>query len=205
MDRISPTQTLPKALAGVSVRINGKDCFVSYVRFDQINVLTPPDSTSGPVDVDVFTSHGTAAVTASMASVSPGLFMYSLLDQARAVAFFNADGAYVAAVGVIPGGISRPAKPGDYILFYATGLGATNPAYPIGQVLTKAYPLFDPAQVHFSIGGHAANVQFVGMTFPGVFQVNVQIPDGIGSGDVPVILQIGQQSSQENVVLAVDQ
>jgi uncharacterized protein (TIGR03437 family) len=69
-------------------------------------------------------------------------------------------------------------------------------------VLSKAYPIADLSQVRVLIGRQPAVVQFAGVTFAGVFQVNVQVPDGIDEGNLPVVVQIGSQSSQSNVVLA---
>jgi uncharacterized protein (TIGR03437 family) len=52
-----------------------------------------------------------------------------------------------------------------------------------------------------TVGGQPAAIQFAGMTLPGVFQVNIQVPAGIPSGDLPVVLQIGGQSTQPNAFL----
>jgi uncharacterized protein (TIGR03437 family) len=43
------------------------------------------------------------------------------------------------------------------------------------------------------------------MTFAGVFQINVQVPDGIATGEVPVVLKIGTQSSAQATVLPLRQ
>jgi uncharacterized protein (TIGR03437 family) len=96
---------------------------------------------------------------------------------------------------------SRPAKAGDYILLFATGLGQTNPPYPVGQVLTAAYPVPDLSKVSVLIGGQPALVQFAGMTYAGVFQVNIQVPSGIPAGDQPIVLGIAGQASPPAVYL----
>ena len=51
------------------------------------------------------------------------------------------------------------------------------------------------------IAGQPALVQFAGMTFAGVFQINIQVPDGIADGDLPVVLQIDGKPSQDNTFL----
>jgi uncharacterized protein (TIGR03437 family) len=192
---------LPTSLGGVQVLVDGQSGFISYVQPTQVNVLTPPDSAVGPVEVDVITNHGTVVAMGTMASVSPALFTYALQSRFYADALFATDYAYVAAVGALPGVTSRPAKAGDYILLFATGLGQTNPPYPAGQVLTAAYPVPDLSEVSVLIGGQPALVQFAGMTYAGLFQINIQVPNGVPAGDQPIVLGVAGQVSQPAVYL----
>lgn len=101
----------------------------------------------------------------------------------------------------LPAAASRAAKPGDNIVLYANGLGPTNPPYPSGEVLTRPYPVTDLSQVRVTVGAVPALVQYAGMVYAGLFQVNIQVPDGIGEGHLPVVLHIGGQSSQLDAVL----
>ena len=192
---------LPTSLGGVQVLVDGKNVFVSYVQPTQINVLTPLDSVVGSVEVDVITNHGTVVAMANMAGISPALFTYALQGRFYADALFGSDYAYVATVGALPGVASRPARAGDYILLFATGLGQTNPPYPVGQVLTAAYPVPDLSKVSVLIGGQPAVVQFAGMTYAGVFQINIQVPNGIPAGDQPIVLGVAGQASPPTVYL----
>ena len=198
---ITDGKTLPTALGGVQVQINGRKAFVYYVSPGQVNVLAPPDSTTGSVDVDVATNHGTAAASASLAAVSPAFFAYTLQGKLYPVTFFANANVQVAAVGALSGATSRPAAAGDYLTLYATGLGQTDPPYPAGQVLPWAYPIADLSQVQILFGGQPAKVLWAGMTFAGVFQINVQVPVGVASGEQPVVLTIGAQSSPQATVL----
>jgi uncharacterized protein (TIGR03437 family) len=198
---ITDGKTLPTSLGGVQVQINGKKAFVYYVSPGQINVLTPPDSTTGFVDIDVTTNHGTAAASVNMGAVSPAFFAYTLQGKLYPVAYFANENVQVAADGAVAGAASRPATVGDYIVLYATGLGQTTPAYPAGQVLSAAYPITDLSQVQVIFGARPAKVLFAGMTYAGVFQVNVQVPDGIATGEASVVLRIGDQSSAQATVL----
>jgi uncharacterized protein (TIGR03437 family) len=192
---------LPTSLGGVQVLINGKNAFICYVQATQVNVLAPPDTATGPVEVDVITSHGTVVATVNLAALSPALFTYTLQGTAYAAAQFASDYAYVAPSGALPGTSSRPAQPGDNILLYATGLGQTNPACPVGQVLTAAYPVPDLSKVNVLIGGKPALVQFAGMTYAGLFQINIQVPNGIPAGDQPIVLGVSGQASLPTVYL----
>ena len=198
---ITDGKTLPTSLGGVQVQINRKNAFVYYVSPGQVNVLTPPDGTTGLVDIDVATNHGTATASVNMGAVSPAFFAYSLQGKLYPVAFFANENVQVAADGALTGAASRPATVGDYLTLYATGLGQTTPAYPAGQVISGAYPITDLSQVQILFGARPAIVLFAGMTFAGVFQINVQVPDGIATGEVPVVLKIGTQSSAQTAVL----
>jgi uncharacterized protein (TIGR03437 family) len=198
---ITDGKTLPTSLGGVQVQIDGKKAFINYVAPGQVNVLAPPDSTTSLVDIDVATNHGTATASVSMGAVSPAFFAYTLQGKLYPVAFFANENVQVAAVGALVGAASRPATAGDYITLYATGLGQTTPPYPVGQVISGAFPITDLSQVQVLFGALPAKVLFAGMTFAGVFQINVQVPDGIATGEAPVVLKIGTQSSAQATVL----
>ena len=60
------------------------------------------------------------------------------------------DGMLVAPAETFPTVVTRGAKTGDAISFYATGLGATNPAYPEGRLFDQPLPITAPA---VTIGG----------------------------------------------------
>jgi len=192
---------LPTSLGGVQVLINGKNAYISYVQPTQVNAIAQPDMAAGSIEVDVITNHGTVPALVNMVPISPALFTYSLQGTLYADGLFNSDGEYVAAVGAIPGVTSRPAQAGDFILLFATGLGPTNPPYPVGQVFTTAYPVPDLSQVSVLIGGQPAPVLFAGMTYAGVFQINIQMPSGVPAGNQPVVLQVSGQASLSTVYL----
>jgi hypothetical protein len=55
--------------------------------------------------------------------------------------------------------------------------------------------------VKASIGGLPAEVLFAGLTFAGVFQVNLRVPDGVPDGELPVVLTTEGRSTQPGAVL----
>jgi len=186
----SPVTSLPTSLGGVSVRVNGKDAYVYFASATQINVLTPPDTTVGPVAVEVTTGAGTAKATATMAAVTPSWFAYS----GTTLAALFANTATLVGTG-------RAAKAGDILQLYANGLGATIPAAPTGVVLNTAYPLDDLSRVKVLIEGKAATVLFAGLVSSGLYQINVQVPAGIGTGDLQVQMFVDGQETQGGVTL----
>src|SRR5947209_6381956 len=79
--------------------------------------------------------------------------------------------------GLIPGLTTHPAKVGDVIIIYATGLGAVDSPPDNGQgSLDKLRQTVTKPTV--MVGGITANVLFAGLSpqFVGVNQLNVIIP-----------------------------
>ena len=184
-----PGGKLPTSLAGVSVTIDGKPAYVYYISPTQVNVLAPVDSITGPVSVQVTTSTGqSTAFTVQKTAAAPAFFQFDPQGRKYIAAEF-ADYSLVGPAGLFgTAAVTRPAKSGEVVLLYATGLGATSPAYPDGQILTAAYPLAVPASV--IVGGVHAVVQFAGLIAPGLYQLNVQLP-ALPNGDTSVVIDLG--------------
>ncbi|MGO9129962.1 MAG: hypothetical protein ACLQIS_09550 [Bryobacteraceae bacterium] len=169
----------------------------------QANVLaTPFDTASGSAPAEIITALGTAMTTAMMARVAPALFGYTLPSgRFYAVAQIANTSTIVAPVGTFGSATpSRPAQAGDYVVLYAIGMGSTNPAAPSGVVLPTAYPVSDPSSVKVQFGSVNATVSWAGMVHAGEFQVDVLAPPGL-SGDEPVVMTVGGQSTQANASL----
>jgi uncharacterized protein (TIGR03437 family) len=67
-------------------------------------------------------------------------------------------------------------------------------------VLATAYPISDLSSVKVKFGSVDAPVSWAGLVYAGEFQVNVLVPPGL-SGDQPVVLTVGGQSTQPNAFL----
>jgi uncharacterized protein (TIGR03437 family) len=189
---------LPTALNGVSVTIDGKPAYVTYISPKQINVLAPPDSTTGPVQVMV-TNNGvaSAAATVQLAATAPTFFIY----KNNAIAALHSDDVSIVGDTTLFPGSSTPAAPGETIVLFGTGFGATNPAYPTGQMITQAYPLAGTLTV--TIAGAPATVTFAGLTGAGVYQFNATVPTSTPAGDQPVVATINGVSTQTGATIAV--
>jgi uncharacterized protein (TIGR03437 family) len=178
----------PKSLGGTSVTIDGKPAYLWYVSPTQINLQAPDDTATGPVQVVVTTASGTAASTVTLAPYGPS---FSLLGDATHVvaeiATPNGAGAYGGGTYDLlgPSGTfsfnTRPVKAGETLVLFGVGFGPTAPQVPAGQVFTGAASTTSPVTV--TIGGVAANVVFSGLTGAGLYQINLTVPPGTGSGD----------------------
>jgi uncharacterized protein (TIGR03437 family) len=173
--------TAPTSLDGVSVRINGRSAYISYVSPGQINALIPDTLTAGPAQVTV--SNGSLAGASSPVTVSAfaaGLLDWPFFDSRWLVALFQDGVTYARVEGIDPSLPSRYAKPGDTITLYAIGLGPVTPNIPAGQIATQQNSL--AAQVR--IGGQPATVTYAGLApgTVGLYQINVVVPgEAVGS------------------------
>jgi uncharacterized protein (TIGR03437 family) len=191
---------LPTSLDGVSVSIGGQPAYVYFLSPGQINVLAPNVS-PGPVAVTVTTSAGTSAPFPSNAqAVGPAFFQW---PGNYAVAT-RQDFTYAVKDGVFAGVPTVAAQPGEVIILWGTGFGATNPAAPIGAPTpASAFPTASPVTVQ--VGGTPATVFGAALApgFAGLYQVAIQIPASLASGDYPVVATVAGSSSPAATLLTV--
>jgi uncharacterized protein (TIGR03437 family) len=173
---------LGQALGQTSVTFNGVPAPLFFVSAGQINVQVPFTTAPGPTTVQVTQSGMTSTVqTIGVAAFSPGLF---LLDQAGDGAIFHA-----LTFGIVSS--SSPARTGEAISIYATGLGAVSPSTASGSAAASLASTITQPTV--TIGGVPCNVLFSGLA-PGlvsVYQINVAVPAGLSAGNQAVRIGIG--------------
>jgi uncharacterized protein (TIGR03437 family) len=154
---------------GVNVAVGNLAAVVYYVSPDQINFLVPSILLPGPSTVQVvLEGHSGPRVNITLAAASPALFQ---LDAQNAIAILP-DGTLITP--------QAPAKPGDIIILYATGLGQTVPSIPNGQLFNQAALLEQFADFKLVLDGVAASdaVAYAGNApgFAGLYQINVVLP-----------------------------
>ena len=189
---------LPTSLNGVSVTINGKPAYVYYVSQKQIDVLSPVDSTTGTVNVQVL-NNGLASgiITTTMAATSPAFFLFK---DNKSIAATHANGSLIGAT-TLYAGLSTPAAAGETIALFATGLGQTNPAISDGNIVSVTAPCAtNPA---ITIGGNDSKVTFCGLISAGVYQVNVVIPSSTPSGTPQVLMTAASLTSATGATITV--
>jgi uncharacterized protein (TIGR03437 family) len=209
---------LPTSLQGVSVTFNGTKAPLFFVAPGQINAQVPFEVTGSSATVQVTTPAGTSNIeTINLAPASPAIFTASQNGSGQAVVVFANT---TTIVGPIKSGTDwRPAKTGDTITIYMNGLGAVTPVINDGwnscdqsicapdfSNLTLRNTAVRPV---VKIGGVTVPdnlILFSGLTpaFAGLYQINVTIPGGITvSDEVPVVVQMGSNSSPPNVSIAM--
>jgi uncharacterized protein (TIGR03437 family) len=189
---------LPVSLDGVSVTVNGKTAYPSYISPIQINLLAPEDATTGTVNVQVVNSLGVGkAVAVTKSDPMPAFFTVA----SQYAAATHANGVAVGAPGLISGATFTPAAPGEVIQVFGTGFGATANALPWGQVLPAPAAL--AAGVAVTVGGQPATVAYAGMTADGLDQLNITIPAGLPDGDAAIVATVGGASTQSTLYVTV--
>jgi len=190
---------LPTVLpgTGVEVTVGNFPASIYYVSPDQINFLVPANLLAVPYTVLVaLDGHTGPAVKITLAATSPALFQ---LDAQHAVAVFP-DGSVITP--------QAPAKPGDIILLYATGLGQTFPPVPYGQLFNQAAPLQQLADFKLVLDGVAAGpgvVAYAGIApgFAGLYQINVILPKST-QANPEIRIGFGKDLSPSGIHLPVD-
>jgi uncharacterized protein (TIGR03437 family) len=164
---------LPRRLAGVSVEVNGVDAPLWYVSPQQINFQVPFESPlAGPVFIAVVRD-GVRSEPSKIVlqAYAPGIFTFQAEDGARIPIVTHAGGALVTS--------DNPARTGDYIVIWGTGVGDLAAEPRTGEVSPADPPAEAKAPPVIAIGGVVAEVDFAGLTpgAVGLVQFNVRVPE----------------------------
>jgi uncharacterized protein (TIGR03437 family) len=207
-------------LDGVCVMVGSTPAPVIFVSPGQINFQVPQITGSQSAPVQVVTGCNTAnsaqsnAVNVAVQSAAPEFLHWisnaNGIDPIAATDFTS--GTCVGSAGLLPGcvdGTFAPVKPGDILTLYAIGFGATSPAFAPGTVPTTAAQVTGSVQI--SIGSTnlpESDIQYVGISpdsVSGLYQVNVQVPASIASGNQPVQITINGVSSPSGAYITIGQ
>jgi len=206
----------PTSLDGVSVLINGKPAFISFIgraeqlggNLDQINFLSPDDDALGPVTVEVFQGDQlVAASVVDLSAVSPGLFVYpGAVEGGAFAAALGATGGLLAPAGHFGDALmSAPIAPGGVMQLFASGFGATDPPGEAGR-LGPFNPLsrIPLDEISITIGGLPAEVTFAGLApnLAGLYQFNLIVP-ALPNGNHSIIVRRNGIASQDGVLIPV--
>jgi uncharacterized protein (TIGR03437 family) len=143
-------------------------------------LVRAPISLQGVQSVQItITSPGTvfAPITANVVTAAPALFTIS----SNQAAISNQDGTLNSA--------TNPAVRGGVISLYGTGEGVTGLPFSV------------------TIGGNPATILYSGPSgsFPGMFQINAQVPGGTYTGGaLPIVVTVGTATTQAGLTINVE-
>ncbi len=198
---------LPIALGGTEITLNGTSVPEFFVSPGQVNVQIPWEAANifNPSAPLVVSSGANVAqpIEAPIGFVSPGIFTLSQNGSGQGTIAIASTGQLAAPAGTAPG--SRPAKRGEYITIYCTGLGPVDNT-PLTGYPTPASPLANAiASVQVVVGGVALAPSFAGLApgYVGLNQVNVQLPASAPVGNAVTLAIVAQGVPSNLVTLAV--
>lgn len=191
---------LPFEVDGTQVLLGGQPLPILYSSATQINAQVPYDlavNTEHPVVVRRGTTQSVPELF-TVAQAQPGIFTRNQQGSGQGIVL-GADQATVADA-------AKPARRGEAIVIYGTGLGAVTPE-AIPGVPAPGTPLAQTVEkVTVTVGGKAAEVLFSGLTpgFTGLYQVNAILAADTPAGPaVPLTIATAGQTSNV-VTIAVE-
>lgn len=188
---------LPRALGGVQVRIGEVPAPLYFVSPLQINAQVPSELAPGDWPLTVVRENVSAesAVLVKVRKVAPGLFPF----------LTHTDYTLIGR-GELPG--STPARPGEIVLIFGTGFGATVPAVFAGELPDFIARVVLPARAW--LGDELLPrrlLHYVGQApgFAGLYQINLELPQPLPAGDYPLRLEIDGVFTQPGILIAVEE
>ena len=181
---------IPVTLGGSWVKVNGEFAPMFLASPGQINLQIPCDLAPGKARVEVNNGSASGFTQAQLSATGPGLF---LVENWWAAAQ-NEDGTL--------NGNTNPARSGSVVVAYFTGQGPVSVAVATGQPAPQNPAAVSTAQVSATLAGKRVEPLFVGLTpgFVGLAQLNFRIPADLPTGQYPLILKLGNVTSNSAIV-----
>jgi uncharacterized protein (TIGR03437 family) len=181
---------------GVRVLVNSIAAQIYFVSPRQVNLLIPSIIATGPAELQLIVDgRAGPAVRFTVSEAAPSLYMQS---EELAIAASVTGSVYTR---------QTPARPGDWVILYATGLGATKPSPGYGEIARAAAPLANMGEFQVLLDAkpvERGRVAYAGLApgFAGLYQINLQLPEDVGA-DPEIRIQSAGVPSPTGVRLPV--
>lgn len=200
---------LPTQLAGARVTANGIPMPLLSVADSRVVFECPVLPHGTPLNITVEAANGsTSSPNATvMKDVVPELFTLDNTNQGL-ILVGTTNQIAMDTNETVP---SRPARPGESLAIYATGLGEFDDRVPLGAAARLSMPALSISQIHVVVGG--IQIEPVRMepspTNAGLTQLFAQLPLNIPGGDaVPIFVRVvfsdGTAVESNEATLAID-
>ena len=196
--KLDASGSVATTIGDTQVLFDGVASPLIFASASQVNAVVPFGVAAGTTGVQV-QYQGQASLSVPMIVVPAAVGIFSLNSSGVGQAFArNQDGSLNSPL--------NPAAPGSIVTFLATGAGQWSPAGVDGAIVGGGDLPRPVLPVHVMVGGQPAAVQYAGGApgvVEGVIQVNLQIPANQTGAAVPLVLLIGDSSSQPGITLAI--
>ena len=189
-----------RACNGVSVEVNGKAVPLLFVSLNQINFLLPFETQPASTLVVNYAGSESSLIQLGpdklLPDAAPAIFTISA-DQQGAVLLAGAE----LIAGPARDKVSRPARRGEVIEIYCTGLGPVSNPPAAGSPATDSLSS-TLGHTIVTVGTVFAEVLFSGLAprLAGVYQINARIPQQAPAGDrVPLSVSVNERGRVSNM------
>ena len=194
---------LPNSVAGTQVTFDGISAPIVYTSNTAVSAMVPYEI-GNRVTTSMVMSYngvGSAPLQLRVVPAAPGVYTLNGSGGGQG-AILNQNGSVNSVI--------NPEAAGNFIRIYVTGEGATSPPGADGVINPGVQTSPQPVLVvGVTIGGIPVPasaipyaVEAPGAT-AGVMLVDTQIPLGVGTGPVPVVVTVGGTPSQSGVIVSV--
>ena len=174
---------LPSSFNGTNMLVGGMGAPLYFLSTGQLVVQIPAELAANQQYSAVVSANGALTLPdkLSVVALAPGVAAFpdgTLIAQ-------RPNGALVST--------AAPAKPGESLVMYLAGLGATNPAVASGNAAPSNALAPAVVQPTVTVDGQNASIQFAGLTPGGVglYQINFQVPASAKTGNLKVVVMQG--------------
>ena len=169
---------LPTSFQNTTMLIGGFNAPLYYLSDGQLDVQIPSGLAPNQQYATIVSANGALTLPDQIDVVpaAPGIAA-------------TADGQVIAQHGVdyslVDAG--HPAKPGEFLVIYLVGMGATNPNVDSGGTSPVAPVTLQPT---LTVDGQMASIIYAGLTpgFAGLYQINFQVPPSAQTGNLPLLV-----------------
>jgi uncharacterized protein (TIGR03437 family) len=185
---------LPINFKGVQVLVGGLNAPIYYISPTQLTIQIPSELTATNQYQAIITVNGafTLPQPVDLVPVAPGVVAFS---DGSLVAQHSADYTLVDA--------TKPAKPGEVLIIYLVGLGATSVNVPSGTPAPTNQLVNTSTHVTMTVDGQSVQTPFVGLTPGGIglYQINLVVPPNARAGKLPVVITQGGIAANPTTLL----
>ena len=189
---VPSTLPLPIKLNGTEVIIGGIPAPLYFVSSSQIDAQLPIELTPGNNYQVIVNANGALSTpgTIQITAATPGAAAFP----SGQIVAQHPDYSLVSE--------TSPAKPGEYLVIYLSGLGQTNDMVADGAASPSsplASPLVTPT---LTLNGTSIPIYFSGLTpgYVGLYQMNFQVPPGTPNGDAQLVVSQNGVSGNSTIL-----